>query len=104
MRTPAGTLVGHRFTSPYGRGGVEAVEIVEMLVAAGADVNALDDRLQENALWFALREYQDELEPAIRLFRERGAEEPGAAPEAPSSPKPKKLKPKKGTGRKRPRN
>jgi len=62
-------------------GGDEAVEIVEMLVQAGADVNALDERLQENALGFALREYKDELEPAIRLLRERGAAEPNAAPD-----------------------
>src|SRR5262249_1189059 len=61
-------------------GGIEAVEIVQMLVQAGADVHAKDERLQENALGFALREFKDELEPAIRLFRERGAAEPDAAP------------------------
>lgn len=57
-------------------GGANAVKIVEMLVQAGADVNARDDRLQENALGFALREFKDELEPAIRLLRERGSHEP----------------------------
>lgn len=60
-------------------GGTEAVEIVAMLVQAGADVNAKDARLQENALGFALREYKDELEPAIRLLRARGADEPAPA-------------------------
>src|SRR5262245_32575171 len=54
-------------------GGIEAVEIVAMLVQAGANVHAKDDRLRENALGFALREYKDELEPAIRLLREKGA-------------------------------
>jgi hypothetical protein len=58
-------------------GGVEAVEIVEILVEAGANVHANDDRLQENALGFALREFKDELKPAIRLLRDRGAAEPG---------------------------
>jgi ankyrin repeat protein len=62
-------------------GGDGAGEIVEMLVQAGADVNALDKRLQENALGFALREYKDELEPTIRLLRERGAAEPRVAPD-----------------------
>jgi ankyrin repeat protein len=59
-------------------GGVDAVEIVEILVQAGADIHAKDERLQENALGFALREFKDELEPAIRLFREMGAAEPDA--------------------------
>jgi ankyrin repeat protein len=54
-------------------GGTGAVEIVEMLVQAGADVNAQDERLQENALGFALREFKDELEPAIRMLREKGS-------------------------------
>lgn len=57
-------------------GGPEASGIVAMLVAAGADVDARDERGQENPLVFALREYKDELEPAIRLLRERGAAEP----------------------------
>lgn len=63
-------------------GGPEATEIVEMLVQAGADIHARDERLKENALGFALREYKDELEPAIRLLRERGAAEPNAAPDS----------------------
>lgn len=57
-------------------GGDEAFEIVEMLVNAGADVNAKDQRLNKNSLGFALREHQDELEPAITLLRAKGAEEP----------------------------
>ncbi len=60
--------------------GVGAVEIVEMLVQAGADVNPRDERLHENALVFALRECKDELEPAIRLLREKGAADPSASP------------------------
>jgi Ankyrin repeats (3 copies)/Ankyrin repeat len=53
-------------------GGDKAVEIVAMLVQAGADVDAKDDRLQENPLGFALREYKDELKPAMRLLRKKG--------------------------------
>ena len=62
-------------------GGIEAIEIVQILLAAGADIHAADDRLHENALGFALREYKDDLEPAIRLFRARGAAEPATASE-----------------------
>ncbi len=54
-------------------GGHKAVEIVAMLVQAGADVSAKDDRLGENALGFAVREYKDELKPAMRLLREKGS-------------------------------
>jgi len=48
----------------------------ELLVEAGADVHAVDERLRENALGFALREYKDEREPAIQFPREKGAPEP----------------------------
>jgi ankyrin repeat protein len=50
-------------------GGDGAVEIVTMLLDADADATAKDDRLQENPHGFALREYKDELEPAMRLLR-----------------------------------
>jgi hypothetical protein len=50
-------------------GGNEAVEIVSMLLDAGADPGRKDERRREGAIGFALREYKDELEPAIRLMR-----------------------------------
>jgi ankyrin repeat protein len=63
-------------------GGENAVEIVAILVQAGANVNAKDDRLQENPLGFALREYKDELKPAMHLLRGRGCQaEQGATPD-----------------------
>ena len=54
-------------------GGEEVFGIVAMLVAAGADVTTKDDRLQENPLGFAVREYKDELEPTMQLLREKSA-------------------------------
>src|SRR5262249_14917413 len=53
--------------------GAEAIAIVARLLQAGADVQAKDERLRQNALGFALREFNDDLEPAIQMLRERGS-------------------------------
>jgi Ankyrin repeats (3 copies) len=53
--------------------GTESIPIVALLLEAGADVEAKDERLRQNALGFALREFNDDLDPAIQLLRERGS-------------------------------
>lgn len=54
-------------------GGEEVLGLVRMLLEAGADVMARDDRLQETALGFAVREYDGDLEPVMELLRQSGA-------------------------------
>ena len=46
---------------------------VALLLEAGADIEAKDERLQQNALGFALREFNDDLKPAIQMLLERGS-------------------------------
>src|SRR5262245_58457866 len=50
--------------------GAESIPIVALLLDAGADIEAKDERLRQNALGFALREFNDDLDPAIRLLRD----------------------------------
>ena len=53
--------------------GPQAYEIAELLVASGADIEARDERLQQNPLGWALREFNDDLEPIIRMLLKRGS-------------------------------
>jgi ankyrin repeat protein len=53
--------------------GPEAHEIARLLVDAGADIEAKDERLQQNPLGWALREFNDEMEPTIRMLLDRGS-------------------------------
>ena len=53
-------------------GGEEAARIVSILLRHGADIEAVDERLWQNALGFALRESKDELEPRLGCFANGG--------------------------------
>lgn len=53
--------------------GPEAYEIAQLLVDSGADIEAKDERLQQNPLGWALREFNDEMEPTIRMLLDRGS-------------------------------
>ncbi|HQX50767.1 MAG TPA: ankyrin repeat domain-containing protein [Planctomycetaceae bacterium] len=53
--------------------GPEANAIVALLVESGADIEAKDDRLGQNPLGWALREFNDDLQPTIQLLRDRGS-------------------------------
>lgn len=54
-------------------GDEESLELVTLLVNAGADVEAQDDRLKNNPLGFALREFNDDLQPTIDYLRGKGS-------------------------------
>ena len=60
---------GNPQTTEIARG----TEIVRMLIAAGADVNARDELLQQNPLGFAVREQFEEWSTAIGVLRDSGA-------------------------------
>jgi ankyrin repeat protein len=53
--------------------GAESNAIVALLVESGADTEAKDERLRQNPLSWALREFNDDLAPTILLLRQRGS-------------------------------
>ena len=53
--------------------GAASNAIVALLLRSSADIEAKDERLQQNALGWALREFNNDLEPAIQMLRERGS-------------------------------
>ena len=54
-------------------GDAQSTEIVGALIAAGADVNARDELLEQNPLGFAVREQNEGLAVAIAMLRAHGA-------------------------------
>jgi ankyrin repeat protein len=53
--------------------GTASVPIVARLLEAGAKVEAKDERLKQNPLGFALREFNEDLQPAIQMLLAAGS-------------------------------
>ena len=53
--------------------GPKANAIAALLVESGADIEARDERLRQNPLDWAIREFNDDLGPTIRMLQDRGS-------------------------------
>ncbi len=53
--------------------GPEAYEITKLLLDSGADIEAKDERLQQNPLGWALRTFNGDMDPTIRMLLDRGS-------------------------------
>ncbi len=53
--------------------GADSNAIVSLLLQSGADIEAKDERLQQNALGWALREFNNDLSPSIQMLRDKGS-------------------------------